>query len=132
MTTTAPARSSDRLLRGVLAADAVVGLLTAIGMLAATAMYANLTGLPESLLRAAAVVLLGYVVALTTAALLRPLRRALVVGIIAANGAWVVASALVAVLVSLTVAGLVYVLGQALVVVGFGVAEYLALRRVRD
>ena len=129
MTATRPA---DRPLRGVLIADAVVGLVTAIGMLAATAMYTNLTGLPESLLRTAAVLLFGYVAALTVAAVLRPVRRALVVGIIVANGAWVVASALVALLVPMAVAGLVYVLGQALVVIGFGVAEYLALRRVRD
>lgn len=123
-------KPTDRPLRTILFADAAVGLLTGVGMLASTAFYVELTALPSDLLRWAGVLLFGYVVALTIAALLRPLRRSLVLGIVVANGAWVIASLVVLATVAMSPFGAVYVAGQALVVVGFGVAEAVALRRV--
>ena len=124
--------TTDRPLRRVLIADAAVGFLSAVGMLLSTALYAEFTGLPPELLRWAAVILFGYVVALAIAAVLRPIRRRLVVGIIVANGAWVLASLAVLALAPMATIGAAYVAGQALVVVGFGVAEAVTLRRVQD
>ena len=123
---------NDTFLRRVLLADAAVGLVVALAFLAATAFYVELTGLPEAVLRWAAVILLGYVAALTLAALLRPVRRPLVTGIIIANAVWVGASLVVLALVPTTPFGAFYVIGQALIVVGFGVAECVGLRRVRN
>jgi hypothetical protein len=123
---------TTRPLRRVLTADAAVGLVAAAGMLLATTLYVQWTGLPATLLRGAAVVLLGYVIALSLAAALQPLRRGLVIGLIAANALWVIASIVVAIAVPAAPLGTAYVVGQALVVVGFGIAEYVLLRRVRD
>ena len=132
MTAIPTTRSTDRPLRWVLCADAAVGLLVAAGYLLGTTLYAQLTGLPPAVLRGAAIVLLGYVVALGLAAMLTPLRRRLVVGIIVANAAWVIASLSVLALVPTTPFGAFYVIAQAAIVVGFAVAEYVTLRRVQD
>lgn len=131
MTTTAAltaASTSERTLRRVLAADALVGLVAAVGLLAATDLYARLTGLPTDVLRAVGLALVGYVVALAWASRARPLRRRAVGALVVANWAWVVASVVLVVTVPATPFGVVYVIGQAVVVAGFAVAEARFLR----
>lgn len=120
--------TAERRLRRVLAADGLVGLAVAVALLVATELYARLTGLPAPLLRGASLVLLGYVVALGWTSRARPLRRGAVRAIVVANWAWVVASAVVAVTVPATPFGVVYVIGQAVVVAGFAVVEARGLR----
>lgn len=123
---------NDKALRCVLLADGLIAFVVAAAMLVATALYAEHTGLPESLLRWAAVILLGYGIAFTLAALLRLLRRGLVVALIVANFAWAVASFVVLALVTTLPFGAFYVIAQALIAASFGVAELVTLRRVRD
>ena len=130
--TTSPALTavptSERTLRRVLAADAIVGLVAAVGLLAATDLYARLTGLPVPVLRVVGVLLVGYVVALAWASRARPLRRRAVGGLVVANWAWVAASAVLVATVPATPFGVVYVVGQAVVVAGFAAAEARFLR----
>ncbi|KQR17083.1 hypothetical protein [Cellulomonas sp. Leaf334] len=120
--------TSERTLRRVLVADALVGLAAAVGLLAATDLYARLTGLPPSVLRVVALLLLGYVVALGWTSRARPLHRRAVGALVVANWAWVLASAVLVATVPATPFGVVYVIGQAVVVAGFAVAEARSLR----
>lgn len=122
------APTSERTLRRILAADALVGLVAAVGLLAATDLYARLTGLPVPVLRVVGLLLLGYVVALAWTSRARPLRRRAVGALVVANWAWVAASAVLVVTVPATPFGVVYVVGQAVVVAGFAVAEARSLR----
>ncbi|GEK20073.1 hypothetical protein [Cellulomonas xylanilytica] len=120
--------TSERTLRRVLVADALVGLAAAVGLLAATDLYARLTGLPVPVLRGVGLTLVGYVVALTWTSRVHPLRRRAVRALVVANWAWVVASAALLVALPATPFGVVSVVGQAVVVAGFAVAEGRLLR----
>ena len=126
------APTSERTLRRVLAADALVGLVAAVGLLAATDLYARLTGLPEQVLRVVGLALIGYVVALVWTSRARPLRRRAVRALVVANWAWVAASAVLIVTTPATPFGVVYVIGQAVVVAGFAVAEARGLAGLPD
>ncbi|MDQ0375208.1 hypothetical protein [Cellulomonas humilata] len=134
--TTSPALTaaptSERTLRRVLAADALVGLVAAIALLAATELYARLTGLPTPVLRGVGLALVGYVVALAWASRARPLPRRAVGALVVANWAWVAASAVLLAMLPATPFGVVYVIGQAVVVAGFAVAEARGLARLPD
>ena len=60
--------TSERTLRRVLAADALVGLLASVSLLAGTELYGRLTELSAPVLRGVGLALLVYVVALAWAA----------------------------------------------------------------
>jgi hypothetical protein len=130
--TASPARTatpaSERTLRRVLGADALLGLVATVGLLGAASLHAGLTGLPAQVLRGVGLALVGYVVALAWASRARPLRRRAVGALVVANWAWVVASAILVGSLPATRFGMVYVVGQALVVAGFAVAEARLLR----
>lgn len=123
-------------LRAALLGDAVASGATGLLLLAAAVPLAALLGLPVPLLRGAGLVLLPYAAFVawvgTRAA---PLRLA-IVGIIALNLLWAMDSVLL-LLIGPAIAGLApgalgiaFVLMQALAVLGFGVAQWVALRRV--
>ena len=124
--------TSERTLRRVLAADALVGLVASVALLGATELYARLTGLPADVLRDVGLALVGYVVALAWASRARPLPRRAVRVLVVANWAWVAASAVLLATLPATPFGVVYVTGQAAVVAGFAVAEARGLTRLPD
>jgi len=131
MTTTpalTAAPTTERTLRRVLATDALVGAGAAVGLLVATDLYTRLTGLPAGVVRGVGLALVGYVVALTWTSRARPLRRRAVGALVVANWAWVAASAVLAATIPATPFGVAYVIGQAVVVSGFAVAEARGLR----
>ena len=83
-------------------------------------------------LRGVGLALVGYVVALAWASRARPLPRRAVGALVVANWAWVAASAVLLATLPATPFGVVYVIGQAVVVAGFAVAEARGLARLPD
>lgn len=129
MTTTLPPAPSDRLLRSVLGLDAAAsGALGVAGLVAAPAL-SDLLGAPAPAVLGVGAFLTAFAAAPAALAarpvVHRPLARTVVLG----NAGWVVASVLVAVLVPLTTAGVVVVLGQAVAVAAFAGLQALGLRR---
>ena len=123
--------ASPAFLRTTLLLDAVASGATALLVLAAAGILADLLALPAALLRGAGLVLIPYVafVAYLGSRELAP--RAAVWTVIAANVVWAAASLLLLAsgLVAPNALGHAFVIGQALVVAAFGELQYVALRR---
>ena len=118
-------------LRRVLILDAAVSGATGLLMSAGASVLEPLLGVPGSLLRMAGLALLPFAVGLLLIARQRPVGKASVLTVIAANVVWVAASvALVAApLAPLTSLGYAVVVAQALAVLGFAELQWIGLRR---
>ena len=120
-----------RLLRTALRVDAVVsgglGLVSLVG----APLAGDLIGAPEAALRGVGGFLVVFGIALLVLAARAAMPVPLVWAVVIGNLAWVVASAAVALLVPLTVLGIVVVVVQALGVAVFADLEWLGLRRMR-
>jgi hypothetical protein len=123
--------SSPAFLRGALLLDGVASGATALLVLAATGIIADLLAIPAALLRGAGLVLLPYVAFVAYLALRERAPRAAVWAVIVMNALWAAASLLLLVSgwIAPTMPGYVFVIAQALVVALFGELQYVALRR---
>ncbi len=121
-------RSSTSLLRVALLGDAAASGATGLLMAAAAGPLAPLLGLPEPLLRGAGLVLLPY--AAFVAWLGRPV-PGLVRAVVAVNLLWAADCVLLLAsgFVAPTGLGIAFVLLQALVVLGFALAQWAGLRQ---
>lgn len=125
---TTPARQPVTSLRLLLAVDGMVCLLSAVVLFATLSPLARLTGLPPSLLQAAALVLALVAVVLGLAARMARPPIAVAWTINAVNAGWVIASVAVLVMVpALTTAGTALVIAQALVIMATIIAYLRAL-----
>jgi hypothetical protein len=126
--------SSTPLLRRALVLDAVAsGAMAGLLVLAAPAL-SGIFGLSADLLRGVGVVLLPWVALLAwTTTRPRP-ARGLVLAIVAANAAWVAASAWLPLsgLVSPTTLGTAFVVAQAVAVAVFADLQWMGLRQNRQ
>ena len=122
-------RSSTSLLRVALLGDAAASGATGLLMAAAAGPLAPLLGLPEPLLRGAGLVLLPY--AAFVAWLGRRPVPGLVRAVVAVNLLWAADCVLLLVsgFVAPTGLGIAFVLLQALVVLGFALAQWAGLRQ---
>lgn len=124
-----------RFLRLALLGDAVASGAMGLFLAAAAGSLAALLGLPEPLLRVAGLVLLPYAAIVARIATRLPPSRDAVRAVVAVNLVWV-ADSLLLLALGPAVAGLApgalgvaFVLFQAAVVLGFAVAQWMALRR---
>ena len=122
---------SSMFLRRALLLDAAASGGTGLLMIAGAGLLEGLLGLPAALLRGAGIVLIPYVAFVAYAATRESIARSAVWAIIAANGLWAAASALLLVggWVAPTALGYAFVAGQALVVALLGELQYMGLRR---
>lgn len=118
-------------LRLALLGDAAASGATGLLLAAAAGPLAPLLGLPEPLLRGAGLILLPYAALVAWAGRAAAPPRGAIWAIIAVNLLWVADSLLLLALPRLapTSLGIAFVLAQALVVLGFGLAQWAALRQ---
>jgi hypothetical protein len=118
-------------LRRVLLADAVISGASGVLLGLAAGALEPLTSLPSGLLRPAGLLLVPFAAGLAIVATREALARPAVLAVIAANAAWVVASAalLVSGLVAPTAPGYALVVVQALAVLGLAELQWIGLRR---
>ncbi len=122
---------STPFLRLALLGDAAATGATGLLLAAAAGPLAPLLGLPEPLLRGAGLVLLPYAAAIAWAGARAAPPRWAVRAAATLNLVWTADSLLLLILgpVSPAAPGVAFVLAQALVVLGFAVAQWTALRR---
>jgi hypothetical protein len=122
---------SPRFLRNVLVVDAASGAATCLLHLLAAGALSGLLGIPHGVIVMSGAILLLFVAAAAYVALCDPIPRPLVSALIAANWAWVVASAAVFYLDAgtMTQLGKAYVIVQAVAVAALAELEWLGLRR---
>jgi len=122
---------SSTFLRRALVLDAVASGATGLLMIAGAGLVEGLLGLPATLLRGAGLVLVPYVAFVLYAGTRAAIPRPAVWTIIAANGLWAAASALLLISgwVAPTALGYAFVIAQALVVALLGELQYMGLRR---
>jgi hypothetical protein len=118
-------------LRAALLIDAIASGLTAALLVAGADALRDWLGLPVALMREAGLILAFYVAFVVFAATRVQISTAAVWAIIACNALWTLASfAIVETgMVVPTMLGLVFVIGQALAVLGLGGLQLFALRR---
>jgi hypothetical protein len=123
--------SASTFLRRVLAVDGAVSGATGILMVVAAGFLAQYLGLPAALLRYAGVSLIPFALFVGWLATRAQLSRATVGAVIAANAAWVVASAglLLSGAFDPTTLGYAFVIGQAVAVAGLAEMQYAGLAR---
>jgi hypothetical protein len=121
----------SRLLRFALAADAAATAATGLLLVVASGALATWLGIPETLLRYTGVVLLPYAAIVGYLASRTYVARMAVWGVIAANLAWALDSALLVASnwIEPTMLGYGFVIAQALVVAAFAELQYLGLRQ---
>jgi hypothetical protein len=119
-----------RLLRTALRVDAVVSGGLGLVSLAGAPLVSGLVGAPEAALRGVGGFLVVFGIALLVLAARASMPVPLVWAVVVGNLAWVAASAVVALLVPLTVLGIVLIVVQALGVAVFADLEWLGLRRM--
>ena len=128
-----PAITLDRtpFLRLALLGDAAASAATGLLLAVAATPLAALLGLPEPLLRGAGLLLLPYAAFVAWAGTRAAPPRWAVRAAVVVNLIWVADSVLLLALdrVAPTALGVAFVLAQALVVLGFAVAQWTALRR---
>jgi hypothetical protein len=122
---------SSMFLRRALLLDAAASGGTGLLMIAGAGLLEGLLGLPAALLLGAGLVLVPYVAFVAYTATRESIARSAVWAIIAANGLWAAASALLLIggWVAPTALGYAFVAGQALVVALLGELQYTGLRR---
>ncbi len=118
-------------LRRALLIDAAASGATALLLVAGAGLLDGLLGLPVALMREAGLVLVPYVAFVAWTATRESIARGPVLGIIAANGLWAIASfaVLLGGWVAPTALGYAFVVGQALVVALLGELQYVGLTR---
>jgi len=123
---------SPRFLRNVLVVDAASGAASSLLHLLGAGALTGLLGIPHGVLVMSGIVLLAFVAAVSYAAACDPIPRALVSMLIAANWAWVGASAVVFFMDAgaMTPLGQAYMIVQALAVAALAELEWLGLRRI--
>jgi hypothetical protein len=123
---------SPRFLRNVVVVDAASGAASSLLHLLGAGALAGLLGLPYGVLVMSGALLLAFVALAAYVAACDPIPRPLVSTLIAANWAWVGASAVVFFLHagSMTPLGEAYVIVQALAVAALAELEWFGLRRV--
>ena len=126
------ATNSPTFLSRALLLDATASGATVLLLLLGGSALAGLLGLPEALLRCAALVMIPFVALVAWAASRDQIPSALIWMIIGANLAWVVASVLLLLTgwVQPTMLGYGFVLGQAVAVAVFAELQILGLRKV--
>jgi hypothetical protein len=122
---------SPAFLRRALILDAGASGGTGALMIAGAGLLDGVLGLPAALLREAGIVLVPYVAFVVYTATRQTISRQAVWAIIAANGLWAAASALLLVsgVVAPTGLGYTFVIVQALAVALLGELQYMGLRR---
>jgi hypothetical protein len=122
---------SPRFLRNVLIVDAASGAASSLLHLLGAGALAGLLGIPHGVLVTSGALLLLFVAAASYVALCDPIPRPLVSMLIAANWAWVIASAALFYLdaSTLTQLGKAYVIVQAVAVAALAELEWMGLRR---
>lgn len=118
-------------LRRVLMLDAVASGAMALLLVLAAGPLTELLGLPQALMRIAGAVLLPYSAFVAWLAMREAPSRPLVWAVVAANALWAVDSVLILLLgwIAPTTLGILFVAGQAMVVLVFAELQYLGLRR---
>lgn len=118
-------------LRKALIADAAVSSAAGVAMIGGADLVHGLLGLPSSLLFWAGVALIPFIATLVMTIRANAAPSALIVGIIAVNFAWVVASLYVAFgpTFAPTLLGQVFVCAQAATVLLFAELQVIGLRR---
>lgn len=118
-------------LRRVLMADAAASAATGALMAFGADAFADLLGLPESLLRYAGLALLPFAALLAFIATRAALPRAAIWAVIVANALWVTDSLalLASGWVAPTALGIAFVIAQAAAVAALAELEYVGLRR---
>jgi len=118
-------------LRRVLVVDGTISGLTGVLMILGAGFLEAALGVPAVLLRYAGLSLIPFVAFVFYLATRDSVSRASVWTVIAANAAWVVASALLLVSgrIEPTALGYVFILGQAFAVAAFAEAQYVGLRK---
>ncbi len=118
-------------LRRVLMLDAVASGAMALLLVLAAGPLTELLGLPQALMRIAGAVLLPYAAFVAWLAMREAPSRPLVWAVVAANALWAVDSVLILLLgwIAPTTLGILFVAGQAMVVLVFAELQYLGLRR---
>jgi hypothetical protein len=122
---------TSNFLRRALLVDAAASGATALLLFAGAGLLEGLLGLPAALMREAGLVLLPYVAVVACTATRETIARGPVVGIIAANALWAIASfaLLLSGWLTPTALGYAFVIGQALVVALLGELQYAGLKR---
>ncbi len=119
------------LLRFSLLIDAVASGATGLLLVAGAGLLTSWLALPVELMRTAGLILVPYVAFVAYVGTRPDISRVAVWTVIAANAAWVIASAglLVSGFVAPTMLGYAFVIAQAVAVGVFGELQYMALRR---
>lgn len=122
---------TERTLRRVLLADAIISGVTGALMAGGSTVLASLLLLPESLLRSAGLVLLPFAAFVAFVATRPQIPRVAVWAVIIINALWALDSVvlLLSGWVTPNLLGYGFVLFQAVVVAVFGELQFLALRR---
>ena len=123
--------SPSPFLRQALLADAVTTALCGLLMLVGASPLGALLGLPVELLRYAGAMLLPFAALVAYLSLRPEISRVAVWGVILVNALWVADSVLLLVSgwVAPTIAGYVFVLAQAAVVLMYAELQFVGLRR---
>jgi len=118
-------------MKKILLADAVISGVTGLVMAFGAAPLAQLLGIPEAVLRYAGWSLVPFAIVVGALSRQADPARAHVAAVVAANAAWVAASAAVLVLrvFDPTSLGYAFVIGQAAVVAVLAEVQYAGLRR---
>ncbi|MHA7133898.1 hypothetical protein [Oerskovia turbata] len=125
----APVPADERGLRRAVLIDGVAGLVCAPLLVLTAVPLAEPFGLAVSLLVGTGIVLAAFGAFLWWTARRVPLSRGAVGAVLALNVAWMLASVVVLLVASPTPAGVVFVVGQGLAVLGITIAEAVGLCR---
>ncbi len=123
--------SPSPFLRQALLADAVTSALCGLLMLLAAHPLAGMLGLPEALLRSAGTLLLPFAACVAYLSLRPRLRRMTVWAVVLVNALWAIDSVVLLVTgwVAPTMAGTVFVMAQAAIVLMYAELQVIGMRR---
>ncbi len=124
-------QNASAFLRRTIVVDAVISGTTGLLTFLAASTLEHLLGVPAAFLRIVGILLLPFAALLAYLSTRHQLPRAAVVAVIAANAAWVVASAMVLVTKQIepNALGYAFVIIQAVAVTGFAKLQYMGLRK---
>ena len=121
----------SRLLRGALMADALVSAGAAALQLLPAGAFAELTGLPRTLLAATGAFLVVYVALLLVMARSARLWSPLVLLVVIGNAGWALGCAVLAIRWALPAPGTAWLLAQAVAVLAFALLQWRGLAASR-
>jgi len=125
-------RNSSTFLRRVMIADAVGGAVASVALLAAAGPLGDMLALPPAILRYFALALVPIVAFIAWLVTRAEMPRAAVWVLIAINGLWAVESIFLLFTgwIHPNLAGQVFIVAQALVVLGLAELQFIGLRRI--